>query len=183
MANEAHISGIAGRYALAIYELAEEEKALDAISGDFAVLKEMISASTDLTRFVRAPVFSREAQKKGMAALLDKMGANNLTKRFVLLLAAKRRLFVLTAAIKAFESLLAGKRGEVDAQVSSARPLSDSELATLRGAIKSRIGRDPRLETKVDPSILGGLVVQVGSKMIDTSLRTKLNAIRIAMRG
>jgi len=183
VANEAQFSGIAGRYALAIFELAQEENAVDAVGNDFAGLKAMIAASADLTRFVRAPVFSREAQKLGMTALLEKMGAAKLTKWFVLLLAAKRRLFILNDAIRAFESLVAKQHGEVDALVLAARPLADGEIAELKQAIKSKLGREPRLDTRIDPTILGGLVVQVGSKMIDSSLRTKLNAIRTAMRG
>lgn len=183
MANEAHISGIAGRYALAIFELAEEEKVVDSVGADFSTLKAMISSSPELTRFVCAPVFSRDAQKKGMAALLDAMGASPLVRQFIQLLAAKRRLSQISDVILAFEKLAADSRGEVDAQVSSARPLSEGEIVALKEAIKSKVGREPRLEANVDPSILGGLVVKVGSKMIDSSLRTKLSAVRAAMRG
>lgn len=183
MANDAHNSGIAERYALAIFELAVEENAVDAVGADFAALKAMVAESADLARFVHAPVFSREAQKKGMAALLAAAGAAPLTQRFIQLLSAKRRLFALVDVIKAFDALVAAKRGEVDALVTSARPLSDAETASLKAAIKAKVGRDPRLDTSVDPAILGGLVIKVGSKMIDSSLRSKLNAIRIAMRG
>jgi F-type H+-transporting ATPase subunit delta len=183
VANEAQFSGIAGRYALAVFELAQEENVVDAVGKDFAALKEMISTSPDLTRFVHAPVFDRETQKKGMTAVLVAMDAATLTKRFVQLLASKRRLFVLVDAIKAFEGLVAKQNGEVDAVVTAARLLSETEISAIKGAIKSKIGRDPRLYAHVDPSILGGLVVKVGSRMIDMSLRAKLSAIRIAMRG
>jgi F-type H+-transporting ATPase subunit delta len=183
VAEEAHFSGIAGRYALAIFELALEGNLVEAVSRDFAAIKAMIADSPDLARFVRAPVFSREDQKKGMAAILEKMGAEKLTLRFVLLLASKRRLFVLIDAIKAFEDLVARQHGEIEAQVAAARPLAEHEIAELKQALKARLGREPRLETRVDPTLLGGLVVQVGSRMIDSSLRTKLNAIRAAMRG
>jgi F-type H+-transporting ATPase subunit delta len=183
LADEAHISGIAGRYALAIFELALEEKSADAVASDFITLKAMIAQSTDLARFVRAPVFSRAEQAKGMAAILDKMGAAPLTKRFVLLLASKRRLFVLLDAIRDFEALLSRQHGEVDAEVTSARSLSDAETTELKRALKSKLGREPRLSAQVDPTLLGGLVVKVGSRMIDSSLRAKLNGVRAAMRG
>ena len=183
VADEAHISGIGGRYALAVFELALDQKSVDAVARDFAALKAMIAGSADLARFVRAPVFSREEHSKGMAALLEKLGAAPLTRHFVLLLAAKRRLFVLADAIRGFEALVAREHGEIDAEVASARPLSESETTELRRVLKSKLGREPRLEARVDPTLLGGLVVKVGSRMIDSSLRTKLNGMRAAMRG
>lgn len=183
MADEAHMSGISGRYALAVFELALEEKSLEAVERDFAAIKAMISQSADLARFVRAPVFNRREQVNGMAAILDKMGAGPLATRFVLLLAAKRRLFVLLDAIRDFEGLLARQRGEIDAEVASARPLNESETAELKRVLKSKFGRDPQLAARVDPTLLGGLIVKVGSRMIDSSLRAKLNGVRAAMRG
>jgi F-type H+-transporting ATPase subunit delta len=177
------MSGIAGRYALAVFELALEEKSLETVERDLAALKTMISESADLARFVRAPVFSRGEQAKGMTAILDKMDAAPLTRRFVLLLAAKRRLFVLLDAIRDFDALLARQRGEIDAEVASARPLGDGETAELIRVLKSKFGREPQLAARVDPTLLGGLVVKVGSRMIDSSLRAKLNGMRAAMRG
>ena len=118
-----------------------------------------------------------------MTAILDKMGAAPLTRRFVLLLAAKRRLYLLLDAIRDFEALRSRQRGEIDAEVASARPLSDSETAELKRVLKAKFGRDPQIAARVDPTLLGGLVVKVGSRMIDNSLRTKLNGIRAAMRG
>lgn len=183
MAEAAHFSGVAERYALAIFELAEEENALDTVMTDFAALNSMVRESADLSRLVRAPIFSREMQKAGMSALMAKMGASKLTEKFVLLLTAKRRLFVLMDAIKAFEALVAKKRGEVDAAVVSARPLAAGEVESLKKALQAKLGREPRLDATVDPSLLGGLVVKVGSRMIDSSLRTKLGALRAALRG
>jgi F-type H+-transporting ATPase subunit delta len=177
------MSGIAGRYALAVFELALEEKSLEAVERDFAALKTMILQSADLARFVRAPVFSRSEQAKGMTAILDEMEAAPLTKRFVLLLAAKRRLFLLLDAMRDFDALLARQRGEIDAEVASARPLDDGETAELKRVLKSKFGREPQLAARVDPTLLGGLVVKVGSRMIDSSLRAKLKGIRAAMRG
>ncbi|MGB8365675.1 MAG: F0F1 ATP synthase subunit delta [Rhizomicrobium sp.] len=177
------ISGLAGRYATAVFELAQEERAVEAVERDFLALSALVQASADLARLVRAPVYSRDEQKKGMDAVLRRMEAVPLTVRFVLLLAAKGRLFGLSDVIRAFVLLAARQRGEVSAQVTSARPLSDSEVVELKAVLKSRLGRDARLDAKVDPSLLGGLVVKVGSRMIDSSLRTKLNGLRTAMRG
>jgi F-type H+-transporting ATPase subunit delta len=176
-------SGLAGRYANAVFELAQEQKSVEAVERDFVTLKTLIAQSPDLARLVRAPVFSREEQKKGMDAILRRMEAAPLTVRFVLTLAAKRRLFILTDIIRAFEAQVARLRGEMTAQVTSARPLSDAQSAELKSILKSRLSRDVRLDAKVDPSLLGGLIVKVGSRMIDSSLRTKLDGLRAAMRG
>ena len=183
MANEDHATGLAGRYATAIFELAQEEKGVETIERDFVTLMAAILESPDLARLVRAPVFSREEQAKGMKAVLAAFDAAPLTTRFVLMLASKRRLFVLLDIIRAFEGLVSHQRGQVEAVVTSARPLSESETGALKAALKASLGRDPRIETRVDPSLLGGLVVKVGSRMIDSSIRAKLNGIRHAMRG
>ncbi len=181
--DEPHISGLAGRYATALFELAQDENAVAAVEKDLLALKAMIGESPDLARLVRAPVFSSEDQARGMNAILHRMEAASLTRRFVLLLASKRRLFVLAGIIGAFAQLVARLRGEVSAQVTSARPLTDTQTQELKSILKAQLGRDAALEAKIDPSLLGGLVVQVGSKMIDSSLRTKLNGLRAAMRG
>ncbi len=181
--DQAHNQGLAGRYATAIFELAAEEKAIEAVSRDFATLKALVAESPDLERLVKAPVFSREQQKQGMDAILRRIEAAPLTVRFVLTLAAKRRLFALTDIIRAFDEMVAKQRGEVDAEVASARALSDSETAELKRVLKAKLGRDARLTTRVDPSLLGGLVVKVGSRMIDSSLRTKLEGLAVAMKG
>jgi F-type H+-transporting ATPase subunit delta len=183
VADEAHLSGIAGRYALAVFELAQETQSVEALGQDLQALKQMLADSADLRRLVQAPVFARDEQAKGVRALLAAMNANKLTLRFVLLLCAKRRLFLLPDAIRDFEALVAKLKGEVEADVTSAHPLSDAQTAALKAALKAKFGRDPLLNAKVDPTILGGLVVKVGSKMIDSSLRAKLNGLRLAMRG
>ena len=180
---EPHNAGLAGRYATAIFELAQEEHSVDALEKDFAALKSMIRESADLARLVRAPVFSRDEQQDGMNAILHRMEAAPLTRRFVLTLTAKRRLFALVDIIGAFQALVARMRGEVRADVVSARPLKEPEIDALKAALKSSLGRDAMLDAHVDPSLLGGLVVKVGSRMIDSSLRTKLNGLRAAMRG
>ncbi|HLJ52835.1 MAG TPA: F0F1 ATP synthase subunit delta [Rhizomicrobium sp.] len=184
MATErAHESGLPGRYANAVFELAQEEKSVDAVDRDFVTLRRLIEQNPDLARLVRAPVFSREDQARVMKSVLEEMGAAKLTTKFILTVTSKRRLFVLLDIIRSFEHLLARLRGEVQATVISARTLSDSETVELKAVLKAKLGRDPRLETKVDPALLGGLVVKVGSRMIDSSLRTKLTGIRAAMRG
>ena len=132
MATEfSHESGLAGRYALAVFELALEEKALDAVAKDFAALKQLMAESPDLTRLIRAPVFSREEQAAGMNGVLHRMEASALTRRFILLLASKRRLFALADIVRAYESLVAKQRGEMSAQVTSARPLSENEATEI----------------------------------------------------
>ena len=175
--------GLAGRYATAVFELAQEERVTELVERDFAALRSMIGESEDLRRLVRAPVFSRDEQTKGMSAILERMQAAPLTRRFILTLVKRRRLFAITDIIRAYEARLGRQRGEVQAQVISARPLSDDEVDRLKAAIRAKLGRQARLTTQVDPGLLGGLVVQVGSRMIDSSLRSKLNALRVAMRG
>jgi F-type H+-transporting ATPase subunit delta len=181
--NEHRDGGLAGRYATAVLELAQEEKSVESVERDFEALKGLIADSTDLRNFIHSPIFSRAEHAKAMKAVLQKIEAGALTSKFVLTLASKRRLFALTDIIRSFMSLLARQRGEVQAQVISARALSEAEIAELKAVIKSKLGRDPRIETRIDPTLLGGLVVQIGSRMIDSSLRTKLHGIRMAMRG
>lgn len=175
--------GLAGRYALALFELAKDAKAVDTVSGDLAALRRALETSPDLARLVKSPVFSAADQAKALKTILEKMGAGALTIKFVLLLAKKRRLSALTGAIKGFESQVAKSRGETEAEITSARALAAGEIDELKAVLKSRLGKEPRLHTKVDPSLLGGLVVKVGSRMIDSSLRTKLDGLRSAMKG
>jgi len=183
VASEAAEGGLAGRYANAVFELAQEQKAVDAVSADLASLRRAMETSSDLNRLVRSPVFGAEDQARALKAILEKMGASELSIKFVLLLAAKRRLFVLVQIIKQYESLVARSRGETEAEVIAARPLNDAEINELKTALKAKLGKEPRLQTKVDPTLLGGLIVKVGSRMIDSSIRTKLMGIRAAMRG
>ena len=183
MASEAAEGGLAGRYANALFELAQEQKWVEAVSADLASLRRAMETSADLNRLVRSPVFGAEDQAKALKAILEKMGASELSIKFVLLLAAKRRLFVLTQIIKQYEHLVARSRGETEAEVTAARVLNDAEINELRTALKAKLGKEPRLHTKIDPTLLGGLIVKVGSRMIDSSLRTKLDGLRAAMKG
>jgi len=181
--DDSQIGGLAGRYATAAFELARDEGALDALASDLSALKGLLSGSPELTRLVRSPAFSREEQASGMQAVLRQANASPLATKLVLLLARKRRLFILGDVISAFETLLARHRGEVAASVTTARALDAQETEELKQVLKQNLGREPKLELHVDPSLLGGLVLRIGSRMIDSSLRTKLDGLRIAMRG
>lgn len=183
MAHGTAEGGLAGRYAHAVFELAADQNAVDAVSADLASLRRALESSADLARLIHSPVFSATDQEKALKAILEQMGASALSIKFVLLLAQKRRLGALPAIIKAYESLVAKARGESEAEVTSARPLSDAEVGGLKAVLKSRLGKEPRLHTRVDPTLLGGLIVKVGSRMIDSSIRTKLDGLAAAMKA
>jgi F-type H+-transporting ATPase subunit delta len=183
VAKETAEGGLAKRYAHALFELAQDGGTVDVVSADLASLRRAMESSPDFKRLVRSPVFSAEDQARALRAVLEKMGANALTTKFVLLVAQKRRLPALTQIVQAYEHLIATSRGETEAEVTAARSLSDAEIAELKAVLKSRLGKEPRLHSKVDPTLLGGLVVKVGSRMIDSSLRTKLDGLRQAMKG
>jgi F-type H+-transporting ATPase subunit delta len=180
---KAHETGLAGRYANAVFELAQEQGLVDAVAADLAALRSMIAASSDLARLVKSPLFSNEDQARALKPVLDRMGVNPLTTKFLLTLTGKRRLFALEAVIAAYERLVARLKGEVQAEVTSAHALTSAQTAELKSILKTKLGREPRLDTRVDPTLLGGLIVKVGSRMIDSSIRTKLAGIRAAMRG
>lgn len=178
----AGVSGLAGRYATAIFELARDAGKLDAVAADLATLTAMLAGSADLTRMVRSPVFNRNEQGGAMAAVLERMQSQDLTRRFIGLVAAKRRLFVLPAMIAIFNALLAQFRGEVTARVTSAHPLDKAQLDAIAAALKQTATREVQLIADVDNSLLGGLIVRMGSRMVDSSLRTKLHNLQIAMK-
>jgi len=183
LASTSGASGLAGRYAAALLELAEEDKALDAVAEDLKALQAMLAASEDLTRLVRSPVIGRDEQWKATGALLDSMGVNPLTKRFLGVVTANRRLFVLSDIVRAYLEELAARRGEVTADVVTARPLNESQTTALEAALKKAVGGKIAIAQRVDPSILGGLIVKVGSRMVDSSLRTQLQKLKFAMKG
>ncbi|HEY4273902.1 MAG TPA: F0F1 ATP synthase subunit delta [Rhizomicrobium sp.] len=184
MATEkAHETGLAGRYANAVFELAQEQGVVDAVAADFAGLKAAMRTSSDLTRLIKSPLFGHEDQARALKPVLELMKVHPLTVKFLLTLTGKRRLFALDGVIAAYDRLVARLRGEVEAQVTSAHELTADQTAELKSVLKSKLGREPRLDTRVDPTLLGGLVVKVGSRMIDSSIRTKLAGIRAAMRG
>lgn len=182
-AGSSDATGLAGRYATALFDLAEGEKALDAVAADLKTLQTMIGESDDLVRLIRSPVISREAQSKAMGALLAKAGCGALTKKFIGLVARNRRLFALPAMIEAFGRILAARRGEMTAVVTAATPLAARQAEALGASLEKAVGRKVAVDVKVDPAILGGLVVKVGSRMVDSSLKTKLQQLRLAMKG
>ena len=177
------VSGIAGRYATALFELAIERKALDRVAADTENLSRLIDESADLRRMLRSPVLSRAEQQKAMAAIMDRVGVDDMTRRFVGLVGQNRRLFALADVIRDFGKLLARHRGEQSGEVTSAHALGDEQLAAIKKQLAGLLGTDVRLSTKIDPSLLGGLVVKVGSRMLDASLRTKLQRLKLAMKG
>ncbi len=176
-------SGLAGRYATALFELAESRKMLDEVADDLARLRAMVHESADLRRLISSPVISREDQAGVMTALADAAGMSGLTRNFFGLVAMNRRLFALGPMIDAYLALLAQSRGEVTAQITSAGKLTQKHMDAIADALKMAVGSEITLDARVDPSLLGGLVVKVGSKMIDSSLRTKLQKLELAMKG
>ena len=177
------LSGVAGRYALALIELADDKKQLDEVAEDLRGLGAMIAESDDLQRLIRSPLFTRAEQAKAMSTILEKAGVGDLTRRFVLVVADNRRLFVLPQMIDGYLAELSRRRGEVTAEVTSATELTKEQLAALVEAIKTKIGGKIQVDVKVDQSLIGGLIVKVGSRMIDNSLRSKLQRLRLAMKG
>lgn len=176
------VEGVSGRYATALFELASDTGALDDVNADLATFQGMLEESADLMRLVMSPVFSADDQNRAVKAVLERAGIAGLCANFIGLVAKNRRLFVVMDMIRDYRRLLSAHRGEVSAQVISAETLSDTHVDALKAALKEQVGREVQLETQVDPSILGGLVVKVGSRMIDTSVRTKLNNLKIAMK-
>ncbi len=177
------VSGIAGRYATALFELAVDAKAVDSVAADLAGLAALLDESADLRRLVLSPMFKRADQAKAMAAVLGQAGAGDLVTRFVAVVAENRRLFALPQVIGAFNRLLARHRGEMVAEIATAAPLTDSQTEALKQALRQVAGTEVTLEAKIDPSLIGGLVVQLGSRMVDSSVRTKLQNLRLVMRG
>jgi len=177
------ISGAAGRYAHALFELAREERTIDAVKQDLEKFDAMVAESADLSRFVRSPVFGADEQLRALSAILDKAGIKGLTANFLRVITTNRRLFAVRDMTRAYRLLVARHKGEVAAQVTVAEKISDKNMDALKSALKSVTGgKDIDLEVNVEPAIIGGLIVKVGSRMIDSSLRTKLNAIKFAMK-
>ena len=174
---------MAGRYATALFELARDEKAVEAVKADLDTLDALLAESDDLRRLVRSPVFGADEQGKALAAVLDKVGIKGLAANFLMLVASNRRLFAVGDMIRGFRNLVAKHKGEVTAEVTVAEKLSDMHLDALKSALKSVTGgKAIDLSIKVDPGIIGGLTVKLGSRMVDSSLRTKLNSIKHAMK-
>ncbi len=176
------VTGVAERYATALFDLALESDALAPVGAELQRFETLMGESADLARLVRSPVYSAEEQLRAVTAILDKAGITGPAANLIKVAARNRRLFAVPDMIRSYRQLHARQRGEVSAEVTSAEPLGDVHVTALKEALKASIGKDVDLATRVDPALLGGLIVKVGSRMIDTSLRTKLNSLKIAMK-
>ena len=176
-------ASLQGRYASALFELANEQKVVKAVEADLEQLGEAITASADLAALIRNPQISRDASAKALNGVAELLGLSVLTKNFLGVLAQNRRLAKLPEIVRAFASIAAAARGEVTAQVTSAHPLTAPQLKSLAAKLSAREGKDVTIKGHVDPDILGGLVVRIGSQQIDSSIRTRLNSLAQAMKG
>jgi F-type H+-transporting ATPase subunit delta len=176
-------TGVAGRYANALFELADEAKALDAVAQDLATFRKLLDESADLRRMIGSPVIGRDLQGKALKAVLDAAGISGITAKFVGLVAANGRARDLPGMAAAFLAELASRRGETTATVTSAVPLLPAQLDQLTNALRSLLGGKVAIDARVEPEILGGLVVKVGSRLFDSSIRSKLQRLQLAMKG
>lgn len=184
MANdETMTASVAGRYASALFELARDQNVVPAVEADLNTFDSLLTGSADLAAFVRSPVLAADDQVRALDAVLNATGIGGMTRNFLLLVARNRRLFVLQDMIKAFRKIAAQARGEVAAEVTSAVPLTDAQTDALRAQLRSIAGKEVVVAAKVDPSILGGLIVRIGSRMVDSSLKTKLQSLGSVLKA
>jgi F-type H+-transporting ATPase subunit delta len=173
---------VAGRYATALFEIAKHDKGLDQVEADIAALEAALAESADLRSMIASPMHSREEQGRAIAAVAAKMGLGKTVSNTLGLMAANRRLFVVPGLLSQIKALIADDRGEVTAEVISAKPLTKAQTESLAGTLKASVGKDVTLDVTVDEDLIGGLVVKVGSRMIDTSIRSKLAKLQNAMK-
>jgi len=176
-------ASLGGRYATALFGLAEQQGQLTAVESSLKTLSAAIAESDDLSALVKSPLVGRDDAGRALTALVPVLGIDPLTANFLGVLAQNRRLGDLPAIIRAFRELAARSRGETNAEVVSAHPLNDSQVDALKQQLRHRVGREVAIDLKVDPSLLGGLVVKIGSQMIDSSIKTRLNTLAHAMKG
>jgi len=176
------VSGVAARYARSLFELAEEAGATSATEKDLGRFEALLEGSADLKRLIESPVFSSEEQQKAIGAVLDGAKIGGLTGNFLRVVAQNRRLFAVPQMIRAFREIAADARGEATAEVTAAHALTADQERALKAALNDMVGKDVTVKVTVDPSLLGGLVVRVGSRQIDTSLKTKLNSLKVALK-
>lgn len=176
------ISAVAERYAGSLYELAADSKAVAGVEQDLSRFETLLAGSDDLKRLISSPVFSAEDQLKAISAVADKAGISGLTGNFLRVVAKNRRLFAVPGIIAAFRRIAAEARGEAEARVTSAHALTAAQQTELKAALKAVAGKDVAISLTVDPSLLGGLVVRIGSRQIDTSLKTKLASLKLALK-
>jgi F-type H+-transporting ATPase subunit delta len=179
---DAIVSGMAGRYATALFELAREQNAIDRTKVDLDRFEALVTEVADLARLLRSPVFSAEEQTRALSGVLDRVGIDGLAANVLKLLGTNRRLFAALDVARAYRALVAKHKGEVTAEVTVAEQPSEAQLAAIKDALAAVTKKDVQMKVKVEPSIIGGLVVKLGSRMVDSSLRTKLNAIKVAMK-
>ena len=176
-------TGLAARYATALFDLADERRGLDAVAGDLRELRAMLLGSGDLVRLIRSPVLSRDEQGKAIAAVAERAGLSPLTRDFLGVVARNRRLFAVPAMIDAYLKKLAERRGEVTAEVTVAQPLGEARQAALTEQLRRAVGSRVAVDIRVDPALLGGMIVKVGSRMVDASLNSRLQRLRLAMKA
>jgi F-type H+-transporting ATPase subunit delta len=174
--------GIADRYASAVFELVKEEKALNALESDLGALSAAMGESGDFAAFIKSPIYTRDEQQAAITALAGKMGLSAVMQNTLALMASKRRLFVVPALVQALKAKIAEDKNEVTAEVVSAKALTKTQSDKLAKTLKARMGQDVTIDATVDESLIGGLIVKVGSKMIDTSIRSKLAGLQNAMK-
>jgi F-type H+-transporting ATPase subunit delta len=177
------VSGVPGRYATALFELASENDAIDAVGANLTRFRNMLEGSPDLKRLVRSPVFTAGAQIAALGAVLEAARIGGLARQFILFAAQNRRLFAIADMIKSYAALVAQAKGEITAEIAAAEKLSPRHLDRLAAELKTAMGREVQISTRIDKSLIGGLIVKVGSRMVDASLRTKLQNLKIAMKG
>lgn len=184
MASEANgVSGLTGRYATALFELAEQNHALDQVAADLATLQSLVGQSADLRHVLRSPLIDRADAGKALAKLVEAASLSDIARKFVGVIARKGRLFVLPQIIEAFLALLAARRGEIKATVTAAQRLTDAQVTALTDELKRTVGPRVKVDIWIDPSLIGGMIIKVGSRMVDGSLRTKLQRLQFAMKG
>ncbi|MBO0661659.1 F0F1 ATP synthase subunit delta [Jiella sp. MQZ9-1] len=176
------VSGVADRYAQSLFELALEDNALETVESELQSFDSLIRENADFRRLVESPAFSSGEQLRAIEAIVAETGPSALTGNFLKVVAANRRLFVLPGMIRRFRQLTAAHRGEIEVDVTSAHSLDDGQRKELADALGSYAGKTVTMREKVDPAILGGLIVKIGSRQIDTSLRSKLNSLKLALK-
>ena len=176
-------ASLAGRYASALFDLARDERQIDAVGQSLGLLAQALVDSREFAELVSSPLIGREETAKAFAAVSSQLSLDTITSNFLGVLARNGRKNQLQNVIRAFRRLSAEHRGETTAEVVTAHPLKDDQLNALKQQLRARAGRDVAIETRIDPEILGGIVVKMGSQMIDASIRTKLNRLAEAMKG
>ena len=177
------VSGLAERYAAALFDIADERRMLDEVASDLRQMRAMLAASVDLSRLVRSPILTRAEQGNAISTLAERAGFSPLVRDFFAVVAKNRRLFAIPAMIEAYLTMLAERRGEVTADVIAAQPLSEPQLALLSDQLHRSAGRRVSVDARVDPGLIGGLIVKVGSRMVDGSIKSKLQRLQLAMKG